>query len=287
MPPQAPAPEPVTSEASIEALREVAWKILADASASAKVQSRSDALSALSILGSDPRAVRTVERELGDSDDGNRAQAATSLGDMRARSTIPKLRKTMMEDPSPVVSFAAARALWLLADRSGREILYGVLRGEQKATDGIVKRRIDKAKKEIHDPKALALIAANEASGALLGPFAMGVSLAEEYAKDTSAPVQARCASLLAADNTSNTAEQLAGALDDKNWAVRVAAARALVKMNRKEVIPQLRQMMATDKDEPVRLVAAAAILKLSQARPKVGPSENETGKVVRGGQPG
>jgi HEAT repeat protein len=286
-PQQASAPEAVTSEASIEALRNVAWKMLADATSSPKVQSRSDALSALSLLGSDARAVRTVESELDDSDDGNRTQAVTALGHMRARGAIPKLRRTMTEDPSPVVSFAAAEALWELGDRSGREILYGVLTGQQKATDGVIKRRIDKAKKEIHDPKALALIGAKEASGAFLGPFAMGVSLAEEYATDTSAPVQARCASLLAADNTSNTAEQLAGALDVKSWAVRVAAVRALVKMNRREVIPKLRQMMAIDKEEPVRLVAAAAILKLSQTRREIAPSEHAPNKVARSGQPG
>jgi HEAT repeat protein len=259
--------------------------MLTDAISSDKARSRSDAVSALSIVGPDRRAVRTVENELDDKDEGIRALAATSLGDMRARSAIPKLRKAM-NDPSPRVSFAAAQALWTLGDHSGRDLLYDVLIGERKATEGVVKSHVDKVKKDLHDPKTLALIGINEASGAFLGPFAMGISFAEEYAKDSSAPVQARCANLLASDNTSDTAEQLASALDDKNWIVRAAAAKALAEMNRRQMVPKLKDMMETDKDEPARLVAAAAILKLSEERRETIPSRRAAGKAAGGKVP-
>jgi HEAT repeat protein len=88
----------------------LAWQMLRDAADSDRARSRSDAISALSLLDSDPHAIAMVAHALQDKEDGIRALAATSLGDMNARSAIPALRKAM-DDPSPVVSFAAAQSL--------------------------------------------------------------------------------------------------------------------------------------------------------------------------------
>ena len=200
-----------------------------------------------------------VAHALQDKEDGIRALAATSLGDLNARSAIPALRKAM-DDPSPVVSFAAAQSLWKTGDRSGRDLFHDVLTGERKTKPGLVQRHIDQVKKDVHDPPARALIGINEASSAFLGPFSMGVSVVEEYAKNTSAPAEALCAGLLSVDNTPDTVEQLALALAGRNWAARAAAAKALARMNRLEMIPQLTEMMNADKDEPARLVAAGII---------------------------
>jgi hypothetical protein len=126
---------------------------------------------------------------------------------------------------------------------------------------------MDKMRQEMHDPKSLALIGINEASGAFLGPFSMGVSFVEEYARNNGAPVQALCAKLLASDDSRDTVNEMRDALADKNWAVRAAAARALAKMNHPEVIPQLRDMMQYDKERPARFAAAAAIIRLSSAK--------------------
>lgn len=110
----------------------------------------------------------------------------------------------------------------------------------------------------------------------------MGVSAVEEYAKNTSAAAEALCAGLFSVDNTPDTVEQLALALAGGNWAIRAAAAKALARMNRVEMIPQLTEMMNADKDEPARLVAAAAIIRLKDHRrtaaplptPSVAPTE-------------
>ncbi len=256
-----------TEKAAPKTLRDSAWSMLTDAVVSTKVRTRSDAVSALSILDTDPRALRLLENELEDKEEEIQVLAATSLGNMKARSAIPKLKKAM-DDPSPVVDFAAAQALWKMGDRSGRDMLYQVLIGERKASDGIVKTHIQQVKKDLRDPKTMALIGLNQASGAFLGPFAMGVSFAEEYAKNKSAPVQAICANLLAVDDTSDTVEQLAGALADDNWMVRAAAAKALAKMHRTELVPALKEMVETDKSEPARLMAAAAVVKLTEGGP-------------------
>jgi HEAT repeat protein len=93
----------------------------------------------------------------------------------------------------------------------------------------------------------------------------MGVSFLEDFATDHSAPVQAICARLLAADDTQASVDELANALGDKSWVVRAAAARALARMHQHpHIIPQLRDMLAKDKSRPARFAAAAAIIQLS-----------------------
>ena len=232
--------------------------------ASDRVRDRSDGLSAISILKSDRHAIQLVTHALQDKDETIRTLAASSLGGISARSAIPALRAAM-NDPSPVVSFAAAQSLWRLGDRSGRELFYEVLTGERKTKPGLIKQNVDQIKKDVHDPKTLALIGIDQASGAFLGPFSMGVSVLEAYAKNTSSPVQAYCASLLAQDATPDTIEQLSLALSNNNWTVRAAAAKALADMHERKVIPKLEEMMQTDKESAARLAAASAIVKLTE----------------------
>lgn len=242
------------------------WKMLTGTAASDKMRDRSDAISALTILSRDRKAVDIVANALDDKEETIRMLAATSLGDMKARSAIPKL-KAALDDKSPQVSFAAAQSLWKMGDRSGRGIFYDVLIGERKVKPGPIQQKIRQARLDMHDPKALALIGVNEASGAFLGPFSMGVSMVEEYAKNGGTSVQALCAQLLATDNNSQTIEQLNMALDDKNWTVRAAAARSLANLSVHGALPQLQDMMQNDKSQPARLTAAAAVIHLSGTR--------------------
>lgn len=246
--------------------RVIAWGLLHDAATSDKFRDRSDALSALTIIPRDPKSIAVVSHALDDNEENIRTLAATSLGDMKARPAIPQL-KAALDDKSPQVSFAAAQALWKMGDRSGRGIFYDVLIGERKVKPGPLKEKIQQARRDMHDPKALALIGVNEASGAFLGPFSMGVSMVEEYAKNSGTPVQALCAQLLSTDDSPYTLQQLKLALVDSNWAVRAAAARSLAKLNVRSSLPQLIDMMNNDKSPPARLSAAAAVVQLSSGR--------------------
>jgi hypothetical protein len=244
----------------------VAWALLTDAANSEKFRDRSDAISALTILPRDRKAISAVSHGLEDKEETIRVLAATSLGDMKARSAIPAL-KAALEDKSPQVSFAAAQALWKMGDRSGREIFYDVLVGERKVKPGPIKEKINQARMDMHNPKALALTGVNEASGAFLGPFSMGVSVVEEYAKNSGTSVQALCAQLLSTDDTRDTVEQLELALADDNWTVRAAAARSLAKLNVRAALSKLKDMMQNDKSQPARLAAAAAVIDLNTSR--------------------
>jgi HEAT repeat protein len=249
-----------------------AWTMLTQGANSDKFRERSDVVSALTILDSDRRAIAIISNALADKDETIRVLAATSLGEIKARSAIPKLKEAM-DDKSPEVSFAAAQALWKMGDRGGRDIFYEVLDGERKVRPGLLKSKMRQARMDMHDPKALALIGVNEVSGAFLGPFSMGVSVVEEYAKNSGTSVQALCAQLLATDDSHRTAVELTDALGDKNWTVRASAARSLAKLNYHGVMPQLRDMMINDKAQPARFSAAAAIVRLEgRARREVPP---------------
>lgn len=141
--------------------------------------------------------------------------------------------------------------------------------GERHARPGVVRGSINAAKKKLHNPAALALLGVNEAAGARLGPFAMGVSVIEAFAKDNSAPTRTLCATLLASDNSPDSIHELEDALGDKNWVVRAAAAKALGNYPRKGVIPKLQEMLQDDK-EPVRFMAAASLVRLTRRNVKI-----------------
>jgi len=241
-----------------------AWKLLKQGESSTKFRDRSDTLSALTILDRDRKAISAIADALKDKEETIRVLAATSLGEIKARSAIPQLKGTMDNDKSPQVSFAAAEALWKMGDREGRDIFYEVLDGERKVKPGLLKSKMHEARLDMHDPKALALIGVNEASGAFLGPFSMGVSMVEEYARNGGTSIQALCAQMLALDESHQTVDELTYALDDKNWTVRAAAARSLAKLNVRAALPQLRDMMVNDKSQPARFAAAAAVIRLN-----------------------
>ena len=251
-----------------EARPVTAWGLLMQGANSDKFRDRSDAVSALTILDYDRKAIAVISNALVDRDETVRMLAATSLGDIKARSAIPKVRAAL-DDKSPQVSFAAAQALWKMGDRSGRDIFYEVLDGERKVTPGPIKQRMRQARMDMHDPKALALIGVNEASSAFLGPFSMGVSMVEEYAKGGRTSIQALCAQLLSSDGDRETIEELTWALGDKNWTVRAAAARAVAKLDDRRALPQLKNMMLNDKSQPARFVAAAAVIRLNRVSMK------------------
>ena len=240
------------------------WAILMQGATSGKFRDRSDAISALTILDRNRRAISVISEALRDKEETIRVLAAVSLGDMKAHSAIPQLRDAMDNDKSPQVSFAAAQSLWKMGDRAGLDVFYEVLDGERKVKPSLLKSKMHEARMEMHDPKALALIGVNEASGAFLGPFSMGVSMVEEYAKNNGTSIQALCAQLLAADDTRETVDELTYALGDKNWTVRAAAVRSLAKLGVRAALPQLKDMMAEDKSQPARFAAAAAVIRLT-----------------------
>jgi len=238
------------------------WEILSGGATDHNLIHRQEALAALGTVGPNARAIRLVVAALEDHDASVRQLAARNLGEMRARSAIPKLRQALKDD-SGEVCFAAAKSLWDMGDRSGRQVFIDILAGEKSNSPGLVKEQLTSAKRKLHDPKELAFIGAEEAAGALFGPAGWGIKIMKEATKDRSASARAMSASILAHDRNEDSRQQLHDALWDKNWLVREAAAQALGASRQRDQISYLQDLLQDDK-AAVRYMAAASIIRLS-----------------------
>jgi HEAT repeat protein len=238
-----------------------AWQMLNEALNGNDAAKRTEAVSALSVAG--PSApIPVLEKLLQDHEPSVRQAAVVALGELKSRRSMPKLRRAL-DDEDAEVSFSAARVLWEMGDRSGRMVLIEVLAGERTATQGAAQGQIQGFKKKLKNPAALALFGIKQSG--VLGPFGIGLSLAEELRKDKSASARILAADALAKDRDAASAQELEDALGDKNWAVRAMAAQSVAKRNYRHSIPALRDLLA-DKNEVVKYTAAAAIVRLTRA---------------------
>jgi HEAT repeat protein len=240
-----------------------AWDVLKPGLVDTNPLNRRQAVTATGAIGLDPEAVRLVEAALKDNDSLIRATAAAELGEMRSRQSFPAL-KAALDDPAGEVGFAAAKALWDMGDKTGRGFIEDVVAGQQQAFDGGVKGAMHRADRLRHDPKQMAIIGAKSASGALLGPFNIGVIAAEQVFKNGAVAVRMQALNLLAEDCDAQTFKLLETAsTDDKTWAEKAAAAKALGRCGNPDAIPKLEQNLS-DSNAAVRFMSAAAIIRLS-----------------------
>lgn len=224
------------------------------------------AVLALGVVKPQPKPVAMVEGMLTDKDSGTRAAACSVLGDMKSRTSIPKLREAL-DDKAGEVIFAAGKALYAMGDPQGREVLIEVLEGDQAPKSGLVSSSLRDARLKLHDPKALLLLGVNESAG-LLGPFGISVPIAEMLMKDNQASGKTAAALLLATDRSEDTKKAIKEALDDKNWTVRVAALRSAALLDLKAYYTDVAALLDDKRDE-VRYAAAGAMIRLRQSPPR------------------
>jgi HEAT repeat protein len=245
-----------------------AWEVLNQGVTDKNADRRKQSIAAVASIGLTPEAIKLLESALLDDEDVVvRQTAAASLGQMKSRQSISALQKAL-DDRSGEVAFQAAKSLWEMGDRSARDTLQEVLTGQRKDATGVREGAMRDAKAKLHSPRALAKIGIKEASGALLGPFSLGVNAAEEMLKDTGAAGRTSAATLLAQDCDDRTLQLLIQTLkQDKNAAVKAAAARGVGTCGTKDSIPTLEQHLS-DSHDAVKFMAAAAIVKLSMSGP-------------------
>ena len=247
---------PATRKASKNSKAE-AWQILADACAGNRTLTRTLAIRVLGLMPNDAKALRLAETALADDKPEVRAAAATALGDMKSRSSVPKLKKAL-DDTDPAVALAAAHALDEMHDESAFEVYYQVLTGERKAGKGLVASQAAVLK----DPKKMAMLGFEQGIGFV--PFAdIGWVAFRTMKKDDTSPVRAAAAKVLARDPDPAATKALADAADDKSWLVRAAAIEALAKRGDPAGLDAVTPHMS-DKREAVRYTAAAAVLRLA-----------------------
>ena len=244
-----------------------AWRTLTEGVNAKKFGDRITALKALADLGPNVKGVRLVSTVLKDKDPDIRAQAATTLGEMKSRAAIPVLR-IALGDEAPQVSYAAAKSLWQLGDTAGRRILLDVLHGEKGTKDGFVAGHVREAKRQLQDKKALVAMGVERSADQFLpGPLSMGVGAVKQQFVGETDLARADCATLLSRSPDRETMLALKAALVDRDWSVRAAAAVALGKMGRPATRPWL-EFALDDSKAAVRDAAAVGILRMSARRP-------------------
>jgi HEAT repeat protein len=191
----------------------------------ANVKVRKAVVGALAAMGT-AEAVKHLTHALTDEDPDIRISAALSLGVIGGEGTVDSLT-LLTADPDTSVRVAAARALGMLKDRRSVETLSGLL----------------------HDRSGFVITTALESLGVIGGEDAFRaikgmLSSSDEEVRRTA------ISSLAAFDNVE---KELLPFLEDRDWATRIAAVRALGGRARGEVRSELERLLDTEEDPTVK----------------------------------
>ncbi|MFC6645205.1 HEAT repeat domain-containing protein [Granulicella cerasi] len=243
-----------------------AWHILTDGVQDAKhPDMRTQALSALSDLGSNPKANELIAAAMKDPDLDVRSAAALAAGKTKSRTLVPPLRK-LLDDQEPQVVFTAASVLWKeFHDHSGEDILDAIVSGKRKANPTLIHGAQHQASKTLHNPAALAKLGVENGAGFFLGPFGFSITAIEYMRKNGTDTARVTALELLAEDKSQNTRDDLMDALTDKDIGVRAAAARLLGKFHEHRYATAIAPLL-DDEKLPVRLTAAAGYINCNAA---------------------
>ena len=235
-----------------------AWSVLYAGLADGNVQKRTTAVQVLGLLPDDPKAKEAALKALADDKSDVRAAAAQALGDMKAKDATGKLYE-MFNDKDAGVIIAAAHALIELGDKRGFNVYYAVLTGEMKSGQGLGAEQ----RKMLNDPKKMAQFGFEQGIGFI--PFAgLGYGAFKMVTKDTTSPVLAAAALVLAKDPDPKSGQALASAASgNKSWIVRAAALNAIALRGETSLLPAAESGLQDDKEE-VRYSAAAAVIRLT-----------------------
>ena len=146
-----------------------------------------------------------AEKALGDEKSEVRSAAASALGQMGAKKSIPKLKQMVKEDKDAGVVFSATDALFRMGDPTAFQVYYAVLLGEKKTGEGLVDSQV----KMLKELKAMAHMGFEVGIGFV--PFAgAGYGVFKAVTKDDSSPIRAAAATNSAGDPDPRSGEALA-----------------------------------------------------------------------------
>jgi HEAT repeat protein len=264
------------------ATQQTAWKVI-DTSLKESSAHRGEALTAIGTLGApDPEAVSRVERILKDDKDPlMRESAALILGELKATSSIPSLKEALSDKGE--VAFAAAKSLSALGDSAGRDFLIDVLAGDRKDTaPSLVKNAEHKAKEELHHPKQLVFMGAQDATGAMFGPVSAAFPAVKDSLdlKSKGALGRAAAAAYLSKDPEPYAITLLEWGLQDDNQFVRLESAKGLGQRGNSGSISKL-QPLLSDSHNYVRDMAAAAMIRIEDRNGEAGAPQDSLPQIT------
>jgi HEAT repeat protein len=243
-------------------LREQAWGYISDALQDKNPDTRVQAVQSMGLIGAHEPYTTSLAAMLEDKDVEVRVAVVASLVDLKNKGTVPVLKKAL-NDEVPEVSFAAAKALWVLKDEEGEDALLSILSGELKTSSNFIDKKKRDTLRMFHTPKPLMMFAIK--TGAAFAPvpgLGTGVSSLEGILSDPTISGRAATALLLASEKDPRVLPALIDALQDKEGSVRAAACHAIALRNDRTLEKNLIPML-DDKKPAVRLRAAAGYLRL------------------------
>jgi len=256
--------------APVKGLEQESWTILDHESHAGNFEVRMKAVSALESLGAgNEKAVnRLVVFLKHDKDARVRKEAASALGRMQARQSIPALRAALQDNTE--VAFAAAESLVSMGDPTGQAMVVAVMNGQRTAAPGMVTSGMREMGRRIHHPQTLAFAGAAGAAGAAFPPALPGVAAVSNVGsinskRDSGGVAAVDC---IAADPNPYNVGLLENALNNHRAPVRAEAAKSLGARGDPGAIPKLEPLLH-DSSGHVRVMAAASIIRLSSSSPE------------------
>jgi HEAT repeat protein len=173
-------------------------------------EQRAAAVRVLGLVENNQRAAELAVKALKDENPEVRTAAIEALGQMKAKSALPKIGEITKSDKEVSVVMAGARSLIALGDPSGYAIYYAILTGEKKSGGAL----LEDQKKMLKDPKKMAQFGFDQGIGFI--PFAgVGMGAFKALTKDDASPVRAAAAKILAKDPDPKSGEALVEAASD------------------------------------------------------------------------
>jgi len=242
-------------------LLEQSWQLLTDNLQNGKqLEYRTQALDALSSLGSNARADGLIAAAMKDPNLDLRSAAILAAGKTKSRALVAPV-KALLNDPEPQVVFTAATTLWKqFHDRSGEDILEAVASGDRKANPSVVNGAKHDMSRTMHSRAALEKIGLETGASLALGPFGFSVAAVEYARKNGADTARVESVDLLAEERTEAVHEEMRSAIDDKDPGVRAAALKALGTFHRPSDAKAIEPLF-DDSKLPVRLAASAAYI--------------------------
>jgi len=251
--PPAPPPSPEENRANL---------ILNEGLANKNPDVRKQAVAALGLIGPREPYLSQIDAALSDKDVYVRLSAIASLVDLKEKGTADLLYKAL-DDSSPEVGFAAAKALFGLGDPRGRTAMLAILEGEVKTKSSFLTAQKRDTLRLVHIPKGMMLFAIKNGIGFAPVPGAgEGVSSLQDLLSDSGVSGRATTAVLLGNDRSPEVLAALKEASTDKDGSVRAAVVHTLALRNDPSMLPLMKEQF-DDSSEAVRLRAAAAYLRL------------------------
>jgi HEAT repeat protein len=251
--PPAPPPSPEENRANV---------ILKEGLANKNPDVRKQAVAALGLIGPREPYLSQIDAALADKDVYVRLSAIASLVDLKEKGTADLLYKAL-DDSSPEVGFAAAKALFGLGDPRGRTAMLAILEGEVKTKSSFLTAQKRDTLRLVHIPKGMMLFAIKNGIGFAPVPGAgEGVSSLQDLLSDSGVSGRATTAVLLGNDRSPEVLAALKEASTDKDGSVRAAVVHTLALRNDPSMLPLMKEQF-DDSSEAVRLRAAAAYLRL------------------------